>query len=177
MGGRTTRQRRAVLRELAGCQDFVSAQELHTLLVTGDHSIGLTTVYRALRELEADGGVDVVRDETGGRLFLLRPSDGHRHYLICRCCSRSRPVDAEVVEQWAASVAADTGYVAVEHTVELTGLCAECRPATGDQEGEPELSCHWKPDHRDDPDHRGRASFSPNSRCVPLPAGQDTGAT
>ena len=43
----------------AGCQDFVSAQDLYALLVAGDHAIGLTTVYRALRELEADGGVDV----------------------------------------------------------------------------------------------------------------------
>ncbi|MGW0820317.1 transcriptional repressor [Streptomyces sp. NPDC002845] len=49
MGGRTTRQRRAVLRALADCQDFVSAQELHALLVADAHAIGLTTVYRALR--------------------------------------------------------------------------------------------------------------------------------
>ncbi|WP_241777984.1 transcriptional repressor [Streptomyces sp. CT34] len=42
-----TRQRRAVTRVLAGCQDFVSAQELHALLVAGGQAIGLTTVYTA----------------------------------------------------------------------------------------------------------------------------------
>lgn len=147
MGGRTTRQRMAVLRALASCQDFVSAQELHTLLVVGDHAIGLTTVYRALRELEADGGVDVVREETGGRLYRLRPADGHRHYLVCRDCGRSRPVDSEVVEEWAGRIAADTGFAAVEHTVELTGVCADCLPPTEDcrpsgNEGE-EPPCPW----------------------------------
>lgn len=32
MGGRTTRQRKAVTRALVSCQDFVSAQELYALL-------------------------------------------------------------------------------------------------------------------------------------------------
>ncbi|MEU2923496.1 Fur family transcriptional regulator [Streptomyces sp. NPDC007251] len=149
MGGRTTRQRKAVTYALAGCQDFVSAQDLYALLVAGDHAIGLTTVYRALRELEADGGVDVVRDETGGRLYRLRPADGHRHYLMCRDCGRSRPVDSEVVEEWAGRIATETGFTAVEHTVELTGVCADCRPRadggrpSADEGGEP--PCHGDP--------------------------------
>jgi Fur family ferric uptake transcriptional regulator len=136
VSGRKTRQRLAVLRTLVGCKDFVSAQELHALLVADAHSIGLTTVYRALRDLEAEGGVDVVRDEAGGRLYRRRPADGHRHYLICRCCGSSRPVDSEVVEQWADRIASDTGFAAVEHTVELTGLCTDCH-TTEDQKGVP----------------------------------------
>ncbi|MEV6057972.1 transcriptional repressor [Streptomyces sp. NPDC052107] len=163
MGGRTTQQRRAVTHALAGCQDFVSAQELHALLVAGDHAIGLTTVYRALRELEADGGVDVVREEAGGRLYRLRPADGHRHYLMCRDCGRSRPVDSEAVEEWASRIAADTGFTAVEHTVELTGICTGClprpdvrRPSSGDEGDEP--PCHW--DHAPDPRDRARSYAS-----------------
>ncbi|MFF7602636.1 Fur family transcriptional regulator [Streptomyces mirabilis] len=152
MGGRTTRQRMAVLRVLAGCQDFVSAQELHGLLLAGTHTIGLTTVYRALRELEASGGVDVVRDDGGERrLYRQRPADGHRHYLICRCCGRSRPVDSEVVEWWAGRVASDTGFASVEHTVELSGICADCQPAT--REGAPQ-PCRWEPVR---PDSRNQA--------------------
>ncbi|NEW73665.1 Fur family transcriptional regulator [Streptomyces rhizosphaericus] len=142
MSSRRTRQRTAVLRVLTGCQDFVSAQELHTLLTAADVPIGLTTVYRALRDLEATGGVDVVRDEAGERLYRPRPADGHRHYLICRCCGRSRPVDSEIVERWADRVGVDTGFAAVEHTVELTGICGDCQPAT--DEGEPS-PCHWEP--------------------------------
>jgi Fur family ferric uptake transcriptional regulator len=146
-----TRQRLAVQRALASRQDFVSAQELHALMVADTHSIGLTTVYRALRDLEAEGGVDVVRDELGGRLYRRRPADGHRHYLICRCCGSSRPVDSDVVEQWADRIAAETGFAAVEHTVELTGLCTNCH-TTEDREGVP--PCRWEPEHQDSP---GRA--------------------
>ncbi|NGO10273.1 transcriptional repressor [Streptomyces sp. HC44] len=143
MGGRTTRQRMAVLRVLGGCQDFVSAQELHTLLTADGTRIGLTTVYRALRQLEATGGVDVVRDDDGGRLYRQRPAEGHRHYLICRCCGRSRPVDSEVVEQWAGRIASDTGFTAVEHTVELTGICAGCRPTADGGESPCEAVVPW----------------------------------
>ncbi|MFF0435665.1 Fur family transcriptional regulator [Streptomyces sp. NPDC004327] len=147
MGGRMTRQRRSVTGTLAGCQDFVSARELYDLLLKSDQTIGLTTVYRALRDLETDGRVDVVRDETNGRLYRLRPADGHRHYLMCRACGSSRPVDSDIVEEWAGRIAADTGFAAVEHIVELTGVCADCLPRTAGprphrDEGE-EPRCHW----------------------------------
>ncbi|MGW5256370.1 Fur family transcriptional regulator [Streptomyces sp. NPDC004012] len=162
MGGRRTRQQKAVRQILAGCQDFVSAQELYALLVAGGQAIGLTTVYRALRELEADGGVDVVRDDSGGRLYRLRPAEGHRHYLICRDCGHSRPVDSEVVEEWAGRIAADAGFAEVEHTVELTGVCTDCLPRTDggrppEDEGE-KPPCHW--DRARDPRDPARSCAS-----------------
>lgn len=129
MGGRLTRQRAAVLRVLAGCQDFVSAQELHLRLDAAGVPVGLSTVYRALHALERTGQVDVVRDEAGERLYRPRPADGHRHYLLCRHCGRSRPLDSDVVERWAERVGAESGFSAVEHTVELSGVCARCTGA------------------------------------------------
>ncbi|MFD4529470.1 Fur family transcriptional regulator [Streptomyces sp. NPDC058470] len=146
VSSRTTRQRATVLRVLTGCKDFVSAQELYGLMTADGTRIGLTTVYRALRDLEASGGVDVVRDDAGERLYRRRPDDGHRHYLICRGCGRSRPVDSDVVVQWAGQIASDTGFAAVEHTVALTGTCAGCQPAP--DEGEPP-PCHWEPARED----------------------------
>jgi Fur family ferric uptake transcriptional regulator len=136
---RATWQRSAVVEALAKCHGFVSAQDLHTRIVADGTAIGLTTVYRALRDLEATGGVDVVQAGGGGRLFRPRTADGHRHYLICRSCGHSRPVDSQVVEEWAELVTADTGFAAVEHTVELTGVCSGCqsRPDTAGEPADP----------------------------------------
>jgi Fur family ferric uptake transcriptional regulator len=39
----------------------------------------------------------------------------------------SIPVDSEAVEIWAERVADVSGFAEVEHTVELTGLCPQCR--------------------------------------------------
>ncbi|MGP3999550.1 Fur family transcriptional regulator [Streptomyces sp. 8N706] len=132
-GVRRTRQRRAVLDTLGLCREFVSAQELHALMAGSGSTVGLTTVYRALRELDRAGLVDVVRDEGGERLYLRRPTDEHRHYLICRCCGRSQPVDSEAVEQWADRLAETTGFSDLEHTLELSGVCSRCRPGEGEE--------------------------------------------
>jgi Fur family ferric uptake transcriptional regulator len=127
---RPTRQRSALLEALANRHDFVSAQDLHARMTEDGTRIGLTTVYRALRGLEAAGAVDVAQAGAGERLYRWRTGDRHRHYLICRACGHSRPVDSEVVEDWAGRIAESSGFASVEHTVELTGLCVDCQPST-----------------------------------------------
>ncbi|UCM91874.1 transcriptional repressor [Streptomyces marincola] len=131
--GRTTRRRAAVERVLASCDSFMSAQQLHAEMAARGIRVGLTTVYRTLRGLEAAGRADVVRDEVGERLYRQRLPDGHRHYLLCRRCGLSRPVESDIVETWAERVGADTGFAELEHTVQLTGLCGRCQagPAHG----------------------------------------------
>lgn len=128
---RATRQRNAVLRTLGDRPGFTSARELHDALAKDGSTAGLTTVYRTLQTLERRGLVDVVRDRSGERLYRLRPSDGHRHYLVCRHCGLSLALDSDAVEQWAGAVAAATGFAELEHTVELTGICRDCRPPAG----------------------------------------------
>ncbi|WP_069885305.1 Fur family transcriptional regulator [Streptomyces luteocolor] len=128
-GVRRTRQRGAVLETLGRCGEFVSAQELHALLAEAGAAVGLTTVYRALRDLDRAGLVDVVRDETGERLYLRRPTEEHRHYLICRRCGRSQVVDAGDVEAWAERLGETTGFADLAHTLELSGVCGPCRPS------------------------------------------------
>lgn len=123
---RRTRRRAALLAALDECPDFISAQALHARIAHEPFSISLTTVYRKLRELEIDGTLDVVRDERGERLYRRRAAVGHRHYLICRSCGRSEPVDSDAVEEWAERIGPSMGFTDVEHTVELTGICTQC---------------------------------------------------
>ncbi|CAL9361856.1 transcriptional repressor [Streptomyces sp. DH-12] len=130
---RTTPRRAAVLGALHACDGFVSAQTLHAALAGDGVAVGLTTVYRTLRLLEAAGHVDVVRDSDGERLYRPRPDDGHRHYLVCRECGFSLAVDSDEVEQWVVRIARDIGFHSVDHTVELTGVCDGCRPGPVDR--------------------------------------------
>ncbi|NED13003.1 Fur family transcriptional regulator [Streptomyces sp. SID9124] len=125
-GSRSTRQRQAVMRLLRDCPDFVSARTLHAAAESAGVAVGLTTVYRTLHLLESTGCVDVVRDRNGERLYRPRPEEGHRHYVVCRACGLSLAVESEQVERWAADTAAKTGFAEVHHTVELTGVCADC---------------------------------------------------
>ncbi|MFF9340417.1 MULTISPECIES: Fur family transcriptional regulator [unclassified Streptomyces] len=126
MTERSTRQRAAVVAALTESLRFVSARHLHGLLSEAGAGVGRTTVYRVLRHLEVTGRVDVVQVQGGERLFRLRGREGHRHHLICRLCRVSRAVDARSVERWAVEVAGERGFTAVEHTVELVGVCGPC---------------------------------------------------
>lgn len=99
---RNTWQREAVREALGGSENFVSAQRLHSSLREDGSPIGLATVYRAC---------------TPGQ---------HHHHLICRNCGLTVEIEADAVEQWAQSVAADHGFTQPNHIVDVFGLCAEC---------------------------------------------------
>ncbi|MER5663467.1 Fur family transcriptional regulator [Streptomyces mirabilis] len=125
--GRRTAQRTSVLRALIDNGGFVGARTLYNALEARGSAVGLNTVYRTLAALVEAGRADVVHDGDGGRLFRYRPSTEHQHYLLCRACGLSAPVDSDAVETWAEHVARSSGFAEVEHTVELTGLCPQCR--------------------------------------------------
>jgi Fur family ferric uptake transcriptional regulator len=124
--GRRTQQRATVLAALTRSEDFTSAQTLHARLLAAGGRVGLSTVYRTLTALADAGRADVVRDPNGERLFRYRPSEQHQHYLLCRTCGLGLPVDAALIESWAAGIAESSGYADVQHTVELTGTCPDC---------------------------------------------------
>ncbi|QOR69224.1 transcriptional repressor [Ruania alkalisoli] len=123
---RMTRQRAAVSDLLAGTDDFRSAQQLHEMLRDRGEGIGLATVYRTVQVMADNGDLDVLRNADGESLYRQCASRGHHHHLVCRRCGATVELDAASVEKWAATVGAQHGFTAVEHTAELFGLCAAC---------------------------------------------------
>jgi Fur family ferric uptake transcriptional regulator len=124
--GRSTRQRAAVASLLDETEDFVSAQQLHDRLRHRGDSVGLTTVYRTLQSLAETGQVDVVRTDEGESVYRRCSSGSHHHHLVCRSCGTAVEVEGPAVEAWAGKVAAEHGFIQVEHTVEIFGTCASC---------------------------------------------------
>lgn len=125
-GKRATRQRAAIARFLDESGRFMSAQEIHSLLVDSGSNLGLATVYRNLQMLAASGDVDVLPGREGEHLYRRCGSDDHHHHLVCRSCRRSVEVESKEVEEWAARVATRHGFSAPSHTVEVFGLCDNC---------------------------------------------------
>ena len=121
-GERPTRQRRAVAEALASFTDFRSAQEIHALLAARGDRVGLATVYRTLQRLADRGEVDVLRSEDAEAIYR-RCSDSHHHHLVCRSCGATVEVEGPAVERWTSAIAADHGFTAVSHTLEIFGTC------------------------------------------------------
>lgn len=123
---RHTQRRADVLSALAAAGEFVSAQGLYARMTATGTRVGLTTVYRALAALAENGRADSIREENGTRLFRHRPGPEHLHYLVCRSCGRSEPLETGEVEEWAERVAATSGYTQLRHTLEVDGVCGPC---------------------------------------------------
>jgi len=128
---RVTPQQRVVSQALGRHGGFVSAQDLYSDLRSGDEPVGLATVYRSLAGMVDDGSADVMVTSTGESLYRLC-SQVHHHHLVCRTCGRTVEIVSPTVERWATKVGADNGYADVEHTLQLSGLCGQCRQARAD---------------------------------------------
>ncbi len=129
---RVTKQRLAVSAALDDLADFVSTQELHRILQERGSTVSLATSYRILQSLADEGLVDVLRNTDGEAVYRRCAVTGHHHHLLCRSCGKAVEVEAPAVEAWTARIAAEHGFSAVEHTVEIFGLCPACsRAAAG----------------------------------------------
>jgi len=122
---RNTRQREAVKEALGVSAGFVSAQSLHSNLRATGSTIGLATVYRALADLATEGEADSLQQE-GENLYRACTPGSHHHHLICRTCGLTIEIEADEVETWAQSVAAQHGFTQANHVVDVFGLCAKC---------------------------------------------------
>lgn len=123
---RPTRQRRAVSEVLSSITKFSSAQEVHALLISRGEKVGLATVYRTLQALAETGTIDVLRND-GGEARYRACSTDHHHHLVCTVCSKTTEISAPEVEIWTEKIAREKGYVISGHTIEVFGVCKNCR--------------------------------------------------
>lgn len=121
-----TKQRQAVFEELERVMDFRSAQQIFEDLHLRGQKVGLATIYRNLQSLLEDGRVDVLRNAEGESMFRLCGSGPHHHHLVCRNCGHAEEISMAEIEAWVAEVATTHGFTAVEHSMELFGLCSAC---------------------------------------------------
>jgi Fur family transcriptional regulator, ferric uptake regulator len=123
---RNTRQGAAVEQTMRRADGFRTAQEIFADVSAQGHRVGLTTVYRHLNLLAAQGRADVVHRDDGEAQFRLcgeNDQSEHHHHVVCRICGRSVEVSGPEVERWADRVATAAGYTDVTHTLEVFGVC------------------------------------------------------
>jgi Fur family transcriptional regulator, ferric uptake regulator len=125
-GVRVTRQRMAVLRALSAEPNDATAQEIYAWLARRGEGIGLATVYRTLAILSSNGVVDALAHRPGELCYRLC-SEGHHHHLVCDECHRVVELDDCDLDDWLERLAVEHKFAISAHTVEVTGICADCR--------------------------------------------------
>lgn len=117
-GVRITRQRAALLSVLAAADDHPEAQELQRRAEVDVPGISLSTVYRTLTELEAQGVIMRHQFEGTPARFEHAETDHHDH-MIDVDSGEVMEFSNERIEKLQAEIAEAMGYDIVHHRLEL----------------------------------------------------------
>lgn len=85
------------------------------------------TVYRALDFLLEQG---LIHRINGLNAYVGCPSPEHRHpshFLLCRDCGVAVEMDSDSLNQGILANAEAAGFTLESHSLEVTGLCPDCR--------------------------------------------------
>lgn len=123
---RQTRQREALAAAFGRSEDFRTAQELHEELRLQGTRIGLATVYRTLAAMVEAGDIDIMRIGDGEARYRRCETTTHHHHLVCRECGKAIDISGPGIERWTKLLAKQFGFVDIDHTLEVTGVCPQC---------------------------------------------------
>ena len=121
---RNTRQHDAIRTAIQQAGRPLSIDEIHDAARTAVPSLGVRTVYRAVRRMEEAS--EIVRVGVPGqtdRYESAKAAANHHHHFHCLVCDRVFDVDG-CPGRLAAMV--PTGFVLEHHEITLSGRCDAC---------------------------------------------------
>lgn len=122
---RITKQRTAILEELASLSRYVTARDLHDRLEKKKRGIGLATVYRALETLREVGAASAQPQPHGETAYLFC-SPEHHHHAVCTKCGTVEDVPCRSIGRFARALDNDLRFTLTQHRLEFFGVCARC---------------------------------------------------
>ncbi|MGD8175258.1 Fur family transcriptional regulator [Marinimicrobium sp. ARAG 43.8] len=93
------------------------------------------TVYRALDFLLEQGLIHRINTLNA---YVGCPSPEHRHashFLLCRHCGVAVEMDDDAISRTIGENAREAGFLLESHSLEVTGLCPDCRSPDGGSQG------------------------------------------
>lgn len=136
-GFRQTKPRRLVLDALETAEAPLSPYEIAERIKEGGEKGDVVSVYRILTTLEQNDLVHRVMSSGKFHKCQLapehdcqRPQLQHCHHtMICRACGRIEEVHCPGMDLIEQAMAAQSGFLIEHHSLEFTGLCADCKGA------------------------------------------------
>jgi Fur family zinc uptake transcriptional regulator len=119
--------RRRVLELIWERHAPIGAYDILAALKKGEGALAPPTVYRALEFLLAAGLIHRI-DTLNAFIACETPEEKHTgQLLICRSCNRVTELDDQSITRLLAQKATAAGFTSDEQSVEIKGLCADCR--------------------------------------------------
>lgn len=119
---RMTKQRKMILDLLAKTEQPKSAEMI--LLELPDHTMNLSTVYRALDTFFIQGLVSKSNMKNTAYYYINKKS--HHHYMICLGCQKMYEIDCHL-DHIADQVANEHHFKITHHDMTVYGYCEACQ--------------------------------------------------
>ncbi len=135
-GLKATSQRISVLEYMNRHRRFLSPTQVWEALNRRYPSLGLTSVYRILEQLEQSGLVTLVkRKDRQLYYYFCTCDDTHHHHFVCRECGSVEEVMYCSAERIYRELEKSLGCRIESHFMQIEGICRDCLyiPATKEQ--------------------------------------------
>ena len=106
--------------------DHLTAPEVFELAKGNGLKVSLSTVYRTLSRLKADGNVITVSGDRGLRYEAAEEGPAHDH-LICLGCGTTIEFYDELIRGFSKTVAQRKGFEHTTSRFDILGYCQSCR--------------------------------------------------
>jgi Fe2+ or Zn2+ uptake regulation protein len=90
------------------------------------HGVDRVTVFRNLTALEEQGILRRQDFGDGVRRFELHVREHHHHYIVCRGCGFSQPIDLCGISSTMEKEIKKMGFNDVRHAMSFSALCKSC---------------------------------------------------
>ena len=124
MKAKLTRSQHWVYELLKSTSTEITAQAVFSHLNDQGRSLGLATVYRAIKALQLQGVVQGRSLTNGEWVYQLASEDCH--YLTCLNCGLSLPVEECPAHGLEQKLEESQHFKVFYHTLEFFGLCSTC---------------------------------------------------
>ena len=124
MKTKLTRGQQWVYELLNSTSTEITAQDIFAQLQAQGQSLGLATVYRAIKALQLQGLIQARSLTNGECVYRLASEDCH--YLTCLNCGRSVPVEECPAHGLQSKLEEKQRFTVFYHTLEFFGLCEPC---------------------------------------------------
>lgn len=118
-----TRARRAVFAEL------LHSGPLSVSALAGrlEDAVDRATVYRTVELFESLGIVNRIWHGFKNQVELSEIFTPHHHHAVCQSCGATIDLASTELEAALGRLARQHGFIALNHSVELSGYCAKCQ--------------------------------------------------
>ncbi len=128
-GMKYTEQRAVILQILLNLDEHLNAEEIHAIVKKKypEQNIGIATIYRTLNFLEDVNLISSISFGKDGKKYESNNKKEHHDHIICTSCGKIIEFFDQEIENRQELIAKNNGFEITDHTMQLFGICKDCK--------------------------------------------------